>query len=273
MSGLEKSLETFLKGIIDIFPQIIFALIIFIFFYIFARLIRSIAQKTLAKTSTEGHVDFIVAKLVYISLLSIGAVISLSIAGVNLTALAAGLGLAGFAFGFALKDVISNFLSGIIILFQRPFTVGDQIIIEGVEGTVEDIRVRDSIIKTYDGRMVFIPNNTVFNNIIINNTIGHTRRVDIIVGVSYESDLGKVINISKKIMDGAEMVEEEPSPIVLVREFSESAISIELRCWTDTDNFSFLKVSSELTRRVKEEFNKNDIKIPFPIRTVHIRKE
>lgn len=152
-------------------PKLATAILVFFIFYLVARLTRKVVKSAMSRLSTEGHVDLIVGQVSYVAILIIGAVAALSSSRLaNVAALVTSLGLAGFAFGFALRDVLGNFLAGILILAQRPFTIGDNIELAGHSGQVIDIRVRDTVIKSNTGELVFIPNSTVFSSVIINQS-------------------------------------------------------------------------------------------------------
>lgn len=192
--------------------------------------------------------------------------------GVSPSALGAAVGLIGLGLSFALKDMISNFISGLMIMVNRPFKIGDQIDAEGEIGKVEDIRIRATDVKTFDGRKVIIPNSKLYNNTVINNTAYNNRRFDVVVGISYSDDIKKAKELAKETLEEAETVEEDPEPQVLVDELGGSSVNLKLRGWTDTGRASIVAASSEITHLVKDKFNQNDIEIPFPIRTIYMEE-
>jgi small conductance mechanosensitive channel len=163
--------ERFLSKVDDI----IMAIIVFVIFWLIAKLVRKIISNVAPRVKADTNAVLLVARLAYAAVVIVGVTLALNASGVNWTALAAGLGLTGFALGFALKDAISNFLSGVLILFYRPFKIGDRVKVSSIEGVVQDIRVRDTIIIDKDGLKTIVPNSNVFGNVIINYTESEPR--------------------------------------------------------------------------------------------------
>ncbi len=188
--------------------------------------------------------------------------------GFPITALAGALGLIGLGVSFALKDVIANFFSGILILTTRPFKVGDQISVGDEAGTVRDIKIRATDVKTYDGRKVIVPNSKLYNDVVVNNTAYDERRFDVVVGIGYDEDIESAKKQAMQALNDAEKVSDEHEPQVLVSELGESSVDLKLRGWTRPSRASLLAASSEVTQNVKEYYDNEGIDIPYPIRTV-----
>jgi small conductance mechanosensitive channel len=150
----------------------------------------------------------------------------------------------------------------------RPFEIGDQIEINGEEGTIQDIRTRATEMKTYDGRKVIIPNSQLYSNTVINNTGYGNRRFNVIVGISYEDDIKKAKELAENVLEEAESVEDQPEPQVLVDELGGSSVNLKLRGWTDNRRANIVSGGSEVTQLVKEKYDDAGIDIPYPIRTV-----
>ncbi|HZD60574.1 MAG TPA: mechanosensitive ion channel family protein [Anaerolineae bacterium] len=260
------------KSFLEKLPEIVLALITVFIFFIIARAIRKTVRKAMARTSTEGHVDILVSQIAYIGTLTVGIIIALISLDIELTALFTSLGVAGFAVGFAMKDILGNFLSGIILLTQRPFTIGDRVVIGDVEGIVTNIRIRDTQITTYDGRLVYIPNNTLSTSNIINLTAFPERRTDIDIGISYGSDIAKASKICLDAVSDINGVVKEPAAEVLVTGFADSAIMLQVRVWVDQKNENYFNVRSEAYRALKEALDDAGIEIPFPVRTVYFHQ-
>lgn len=193
--------------------------------------------------------------------------------GVSVSSIGAAIGLIGLGLSFALKDLISNFISGMMILVNRPFKIGDQIEINGEEGTVRDIRIRATDIKTYDGRKMIVPNSTLYNNIVINNTAYGKRRFEVIVGIGYEDDIKRARELAEEALEEAESVASHPDPKVLVKDLGDSSIGLRLWGWTSSQRADQLDSASEVTEIVKNKYDENGIDIPFPIRTVIMQGE
>ncbi|MDI6817132.1 MAG: mechanosensitive ion channel family protein [Actinomycetota bacterium] len=254
-------------------PYIIVAIVVLVLSIFAARMIRNMARRAMAKTSTEGHIDILVAQLAYIGALTLGVVLSLSILPIeNLSAVFTGLGLAGFAVGFAMKDILGNFLAGIILLIQRPFTIDDYVKIGDVEGTVTNIRVRDTQLTTNDGRLIYVPNNTMSTSNIINLTALPLRRVDVDVGIPYSSDINRAIEACLEAATRLPGFVEQPIPDVIVTEFGDSAIMLRVQVWVDWKEYGYIHVQSEALKLVKAALDAAGIDIPFPVRTVYLQQ-
>ncbi|MFB6191179.1 MAG: mechanosensitive ion channel family protein [Candidatus Nanohaloarchaea archaeon] len=200
-------------------------------------------------------------------------VIILGVFGVPLSGLGTAVGLIGLGISFALKDMIANFISGILILINRPFKIGDQIKVAGEEGTLRDIKLRASEIKTYDGRKVIVPNSDLYNKVVINNTAYDERRFEVIVGIGYDEDIREARELAFEALDEAEGVEETPESQVLVNELGDSSVNLKLRGWTKPSKANMVKSSSEVAELVKDKYDGAGIDIPYPIRTVFMHEE
>jgi small-conductance mechanosensitive channel len=174
------------------------------------------------------------------------------------------LGLTSVAIGFSLKDVLSNYISGVILLADRPFRINDQVVIGDYEGTIAQIQLRATTMKTYDGRLVYIPNQEVFQASIINNTASPRRRSSVMAGI----DIGKAISAIEGILDKIEEVETNPAPDVLVSELAASTVNLEVRFWVDSRRSGFLATTSKVTQAVKEALEAANIDMPTDIYTL-----
>jgi small-conductance mechanosensitive channel len=192
--------------------------------------------------------------------------------GLPLSAIGAAVGLIGLGISFALKDMIANFFSGVLIMATRPFKVGDQIEVGGESGTVEDIQVRATAIKTFDGRKVIVPNSRLYNDTVINNTAYDLRRFDVVVGIGYDDDIEKAKEKSLEALKEAETVTDDKEPEVLVSELGGSSVNLKLRGWTNPSRSSLVAASSEVTQNVKKKLDEEGIDIPYPIRTVFMEE-
>ena len=177
------------NAVVDGIPGIVAGLLLLALSWWISGLVMRGIQRALARTSTEGHVDLLVARSARAAVFAIGAIVALGVMGVQITALVASLGLASVTIGFALKDVLANSMAGILLLLQRPFIIGNTISVAGFEGVVADIRVRDTMLRCGDGRIVFIPNATVFDSPIVNISANPQRRFQFDLTVSGGVDL------------------------------------------------------------------------------------
>ena len=180
-TGIGDAFEALARGAADSLPRLLAGIIVFLIAWIVARAASAATRRVLGRTSTQAHVDLLVARTVRWTVLAIGLVTALAVLGVNVGALVTSLGLAGLTLGFALRDVLANSVAGVTLLMQRPFTIGDTIVVNGTEGVVRDVRVRDTVLRTPDGRLAYLPNMTVFNAVVINVTQAPVRRFEIAV--------------------------------------------------------------------------------------------
>jgi len=253
--------------IADYGPRWLVALVIMVVAYLLSRLVKSLVERAVGRVSTEGYINILIARGASAVVLGIGVLLALGEIGMSLSGALAAVGLASVGIGFALKDVLGNLFAGITLLIQHPFTIGDQVQIGGQEGVVENVRVRDTQMLTYSGERVYIPNQMVFENPIINFTSTPSLRLDVTVGVRYDEDLEKAKRILKRIMEGTTGVLEQPEPAVLVETESECVVLV-MRFWMGSDRNRRLKVKSDVRELVIKAFNMEGITIPYPIRTV-----
>ncbi|MFB6144701.1 MAG: mechanosensitive ion channel family protein [Candidatus Nanohaloarchaea archaeon] len=229
-------------------------------------------ERAVERREGSEHASATAKKLSAYVIYSLGLVAVLGVFGVPLTALGTVVGLIGLGISFALKDIIANFISGIFIMVNRPFKIGDQIKVEGEEGTVKDIRIRATAIKTYDGRKVIVPNSKLYSGTVVNNTAYDERRFEVIVGVGYDDDIEKAKELAMDTLEEAEGVEAEPGPEVLVNELGGSSVNLKLRGWTKPSKANMVKSASEVTQLVKQKYDAEGIDIPYPIRTVYMEE-
>lgn len=232
-----------------------------------------VIQRALDRRKADQHAIKTAKRFSAYLIFSLTGVAVLGALGVPFTALGTFVGLIGLGLSFALRDVIANFISGLFILINRPFKIGDQIKVSGEEGTIRDIKIRASEIKTYDGRKVIVPNSQLFNNTVINNTAYDERRFEVIVGIGYDDDIEKAVDLAEESLEDSEMVEEDPGPQVLVNELGGSSVNLKLRGWTRPSKANMVQAASEVTQNVKEKYDANDIDIPYPIRTVYMNND
>jgi len=234
---------------------------------------NKIIDRAIDKRGGDKHAAVSAKKVTAYIIYPITFVLILGTFGLPISSLGTALGLIGLGVSFALKDVIANFISGILILVGQPFKVGDQIKVAGEEGTVKDIQVRATDIKTYDGRKVIVPNSDLYNGVVINNTAYDERRFEVIVGIGYYDDISTAVEKAKESLEESEMVETEPEPQVLVNELGGSSVNLKLRGWTKPSKANMVQAASEVTQGVKEKYDQEGIDIPYPIRTVYMNNE
>lgn len=206
---------------------------------------------------------FIVLGIVFFTALSI---LNLDKA---VTSILAGAGIVGLALAFAFQDIAANFISGIFISFRKPLQIGDIVKLEDYMGRVREINLRDTMIETFQGQTVIIPNKNVFQNPIENYSILHKRRFDLKVGVSYGEDLEKVRQVTLDAVKDIEGLSAKEKTSLFFSEFGDSSINFTVRLWMDSaEQLLYNRVGSDAVMRIKKAYDENDIMIPFPIRTL-----
>ncbi len=274
-TGIVSQFTAFLAGLgIQVSPQVLgWAAVVAVAGLAVNKLSNIMIARAVEKRGGEEHAAKSAQRVSGYVIYSLTFVAVLGVFGVPLSALGASVGLIGLGLSFALKDMISNFISGIMILVYRPFKIGDQIEVQGESGTVADIKVRATDIKTYDGRKVIVPNSVLYNETVINNTAYDERRFEVVVGIGYDEDIEQAKQLAMETLEEAEGVESEPEPQVLVNELGGSSVDLKLRGWTRPSRANMVSASSEVTQLVKEKYDEAGIDIPFPIRTVYMNEE
>ncbi|MFC1656275.1 mechanosensitive ion channel family protein [Patescibacteria group bacterium] len=266
--------ETQLSGLLEFFlikiPSFIAAIIVFALFYLLSKAIKGIVESRLSQSLEENkEVQILAGRTAATTTVIIGATVALNIAGIDLTVIIAA---AGFGVGFALKDIIINFFAGIMILAQKQFTIGDFINVEGTIGKIVEIQTRATILQALDGTKVVVPNSELFLKQVTSYTSNAFRRIEVVVGVEYDTNLNQAVETCYAAIKGTNGVLIEPKPAVLVDEFSDSSISLIVRAWVESRS-GWLQIKSDLAVSIKTEFDKVGIGIPFPIRTIVYDKD
>ncbi len=192
-----------------------------------------------------------------------------SIVGVDTTSFVAILASAGFAIGMALQGSLGNFAGGVLILFFKPFKVGDFIEAQGFMGAVNSIQVFNTILKTPDNKTIILPNGPLAGGAITNYTLEKTRRVDFSFGIGYGDDIKKARNVIKDIIEADERIMKDPTYMIAVGELADSSVNLTVRVWAKTEDY--WNVHFDMIEQVKLKFDENKISIPFPQTDVHIQ--
>lgn len=249
--------------------NIIGALLILFLGWTVAKWLSNRTHTLLEKTGkVDKTITHFVRQLVRIAIMIVTVLAVLNRFGVETTSIIAVLGAATLAIGLALQGTLSNVAAGVMLLIFRPFRVEDAVDVGGTMGIVMEIGIFTTIMKTFDGIHMIIPNSKIWGAEITNFSINSTRRHSLVFGISYTDDMDKAIGIIKDILDSDERVLKEPEAIVVVDVLNDSSVDILTRPWCDTKDFWQLKW--DLTKKVKEAFDANGISIPFPQRDVHL---
>ena len=235
---------------------------------------KNIADKT--KTKFDDIIFDLLKKFLGAIIYAIAVILALDLLGINVMPFIAGAGVAGIAIGFAAKDTLSNLIAGVLLIIDRPFEIGDRIEVwsapsgSATWGDVIDIGLRATKIKTTDNIVIIIPNNEIMKRDIVNYTIISTKiRVRINIGVAYDADIDKAKDLIVQVAESANWISKEPAPVVVVKNFGESSVDLQLRVWIKNAR-NRMNTISYITDRVKEAFDKNGIEIPYPKRDITI---
>jgi len=259
---LDVTIQGLIRDTIDNLPSLIGSLIVIFVTWLVAVGVKNVALLWAEKTEGDRSTDILISRLCYGGVWVVGSVISLGILGLDFGLLLGTLGLTSVAIGFSLKDVLGNYISGVILLAARPFRINDQVVISDYEGTITQIQLRAITLQTYDGRLVYIPNQQVFQSSIVNITASPFRRSSIVFGVDDSSNLDLVKEVVREAIMGIEGVESEREIIILVQELIPSTVNLEVLFWVNSRRQSFIKVTSDVCQGIKEALAKANIETP-----------
>jgi len=251
--------------------KVIGAIIILILGRIAAGIGRNVVRKVLEKSKTDPAVVSFVGSMIYFLILIFAVLAALAKFGIQTASFVAILGAAGFAIGFALQGSLANFAAGVLILVLRPFKVGDYIDGAGVGGTVKNIQLFTTVLATPDNIKIMVPNGKLFGDTIKNFSGFDTRRVDLVIGIGYTSDIQKANDVLINLVKEDTRILSDPPPKVAVSELADSSVNFVVRPWVKRQDYWGVKF--DLTRKIKEAFDENGIEIPFPQQVVHMLSE
>jgi small conductance mechanosensitive channel len=253
-------------------PKLIAGLVIFVLFLVGSAFLAKAVKKVVAKRIRSEEVQSLIKQIVQWTVVIIGTVVALDQVDFNVTGFVAGLGIAGFTIGFALQDIARNFISGLILLYRQPFKIGDFIEVSSHTGIVKMINIRDTEIQTLDGDLVIIPNNRVFENPIINRSAERLKRRTVAIGLGYEENVDRAINIFLEAIQAVSGVESDPAPMIQAMSMDDSALSLTAFYWVDQKENSPLRVHSEVLKAVNRASHEHHINLPYPIQTVLVQQ-
>lgn len=248
--------------------KVLIAIAVLLVGRIAARWLAGLLRKSMRRQKIDETLVSFMGNLAYVLMIIMVIIAALNQTGIQTTSFIAILGAAGLAVGLALQGSLANFAAGIMLILFHPFKVGDFIEAGGTMGTVEEIEIFTTKLKTPDNKLVIVPNNQVTGGNITNFTAKDTRRIDMVVGVSYNDDLNKVTSVLESIVTADERVLKEPEHTIAVMELGESSINFIVRPWVkSSDYFTTL---FDLNKTIKERFDSEGIQIPFPQQDVHL---
>ena len=265
------ALQKMVSGFLDRLPAIALALVVFAIFFVLGKIVRGIIRKIAERNRQHYNLGLVLGRLAQGTIFFLGLLIALVIAIPSFEAgqLVSVLGLSSVAFGFAFRDILQNFLAGILILLSEPFRIGDQIKINDFEGTVKEIQTRATFIHTYDGRTVVIPNSNLFTNSVTVNTANEKRRLQYDIGIGYGDSIAQAKKIMLRIMDEIPEVLKDPAPDALVVDLAGSSVNIRIRYWiAPPRQADVLHTQDKVLERVKEAILSAGIDLPFPTQQI-----
>lgn len=255
-------LTQLVTALVEKIPFWIAAFVVMILSVIFAKIIRHVVENKMAEKGIEDEhkeIQVLGGRISYVVIMTIGFTVALKIAGIDLTTIIAAV---AFGIGFALKDIITNFLAGIMILLSKNFAIGDFIVVEGTMGRIIEIQSRVTVLQAVDGTKVVVPNAQLFNKQVTSYTSNPFRRIEVETSVDYRSDLKNALKVCLLAAKKTKGVLMEPKPAVLVTEFGDSSIGIAVRVWVES-RAGFKKIMSRLLMNIKESFDEYKIDYPF----------
>jgi small conductance mechanosensitive channel len=248
--------------------KIIAAIVIFVVGRWVARALRNAIKKMMAKGDVDETLISFVGNLTYITLLAFVIIAALNQLGVQTTAFIAVIGAAGLAIGLALQGSLANFAAGVLMIIFRPFKAGDYIEGAGVAGTVEEVQIFATQLKTPDNKTIIVPNAKMMGDNITNYSAKDTRRMDMVIGVGYGDDLKKVREILEDILAKDDRILEDPAPTIGVLELGDNSVNFAVRPWVKKEDY--WGAYFDVTETVKRRFDEEGISIPYPQRDVHL---
>lgn len=252
------------------------SIIVFVFvllaFMISARVLTKVLfNKLLVRINVNDSLRYTLTRMTHYIMLVIGAIVAFQFIGIDLSGIVVILGFLSVGIGFGLQNLTSNFISGIILLFERPIKVSDRVTVGDTEGDVEEINIRSTTIRTLNNVSIIVPNSDFISSPVINWSHGDPKvRIDVNVGVSYSSDLDTVLRCLQEVADETRDALADPRPDVLFRSFGDSAWEMQVRVWV-TDPKIHPRVRSEINSAIVRKFRENGVEIPFPQRDLHVR--
>jgi small conductance mechanosensitive channel len=264
-------LVNLVNGAVDLLPTLLEALLILVVSIYLARLAGKVLTQVLKRQKADLEVTLLLARLARWSIIVIGLITALQ-RFFDVTAFLAGLGILGFTVGFALQNIMQNFVAGVILLVQQPFNVTDAIKVSDYSGTVLAINIRTTEMRTWDGRIVIIPNSDVLSNTITNFTRAKKRRIDVPVGISYASDPEAARQTILEAVQSIPGLLADPAPSVVFDTFGDSAFGLTLYFWIDTEKVDFIAAGDLAFTKIKAALDRRGIDMPFPTSVVHLQQ-
>ena len=260
-----------IKGLVITYGlKIVYALVVLIIGFWIIKLIMNAVVKTMEKKNVEASVRAFLKSLLSMLLKILVVIAAISMLGVEMTSFVAILAAAGFAIGMALSGTLQNFAGGVMLIIFKPFKVGDFIDAQGFTGTVKEIQIFNTILKTPDNKTIIIPNGGLSTAAMTNFSTEPQRRVDLTFGIGYDDDIDKARSIIEGLIAKDERILKDPAPFVAVSELADSSVNFVVRVWANAADY--WGIFFDMTEKVKKAFDKEGISIPYPQTDVHVHQ-
>src|ERR687886_490799 len=264
-------IQAMTNSLIVMLPNLVLALIVFVIFCVAAVAFKSLVKRLTRRHRQARNLGLVLGRLSQGIVILVGLFVALSIVIPSFKAgdLVQLLGISGVAIGFAFRDILQNFLAGILILLTEPFQIDDQIVFKNFEGTVENIQTRATTIRTYDGRRIVIPNSDLFTNSVTVNTAFEHRRLEYDVGIGYGDDIDRAKELILEAIASVDKVLKQPPPEALVMELASSTVNIRARWWVSPPRRAdALDARDQVLSAIKKKLTANGIDLPFPTQQI-----
>jgi small conductance mechanosensitive channel len=262
--------DTALTLAIEFGVKVLIAIVIFYVGRIVARMLTKFLRKIMQTQEVDKILESFVCNLVYSALMIFVVIAAINQIGVQTTSLIAVMAAAGLAIGLALQGSLANFAAGVLIVMFRPYRVGDYVEAAGIAGSVLQVQILTTVLKTGDNKQIIVPNGQIMSSIITNYSANDTRRVELTIGVSYDDDLDRVRQTIRELVDADERILKDPECLIAVAELADSSVNFIVRPWVKTGDFSAVKFG--LTEAIKKRFDREGISFPYPQQDVHVYK-
>ncbi len=264
-----QSINNLLNSIVDRLPYILAGIIVLIIFWLLAKIVRRVFWATSSRTKLDNRLRILFGRLIVVAITILGLFTALTVIIPNFGFgdLITGLGFTSFVIGFATKDILNNLFSGVLILWQQPFQIGDYIFVKTIEGKVEYIGVRATRLRKDDGELVLIPNGEMYSNALTIRGAGAGRRMKLKISVGFDADVEQTKEVIYGVFENLDGVENEPKPNVVVTDLTSDGANLSVYFWVNTDVNSPLQVFDQVASGIKKALNKNGIEL-YPPTTV-----
>lgn len=249
--------------------KVVGAVAVLIIGRIVCSMLRRATRRALERASVDASLVPFVSSMVYYIALAVVVIAVLNLFGIQTASVIAVLGAASLAVGLAMQGTLSNFSAGVMLMIFRPFCIGDWVEVAGTAGSVQEIGIFSTVLHTGDNVKITIPNSRIYGDTVKNYSANDTRRNDLVMGISYDDDIGVAVETIQRVLGDDPRVHSDPAPVVAVGELADSSVNLLVRPWCASGDYWELR--RDLTRRLKEELEKAGCSIPYPQHDVHLQ--